>query len=178
MNREETVKLFLMIKGNYPYYYRDIDDVTAKMTIGMWHSALNDTPATVVFSVAQKYMLQNSLPPTISKLREMVVKVQNPEALMTSEEAWEKVILAVKRYGYYQQSEAFATLSEPIRRAVKAIGWAQICKSENIGIERSNFMKMFNVMDEQNREEALLPTEIYTKLQTIIKEKSLEQSKK
>lgn len=177
LNREETAKLFLMIKGNYPSYYKSMDAVTSKLTISMWESALSDIPAHVVFSVAQKYMLQNVFPPTIAEIREMVIKTTNPDALTSPEEAWEKVILAVKKYGYYQQPEAFRNFSEPIARAVKAIGWQNICKSENIGIERSNFMKMYNVMDQGNREEALLPKEIFDKLQKITHQKSLENGK-
>lgn len=175
MNREETVKLFLMIKGNYPSYYKDIDEVTSKLTIGMWHSALSDISAQTVFAIAQKYMLQNVYPPTIAQIREMVIKTLTPDSLTSPEEAWESVVLAVKKYGYYQQSEAFATFSEPIRRAVKAIGWQNICQSENIGIERAHFIKMFNAFNQDNREEALFPKQIYDKLQQMTKAHRLEQ---
>lgn len=140
----------------------------------MWHSAFKDEDFLTVFKCTQKHIMQKTFPPTIAELREEVVKVTNKGALMSPEEAWEIVIKAIKRYGYYQQSEAFATFSEPIRRAVKAIGWQDICRSENIGIERANFFKMFNALDQGNREEALLPKEIYQKLQQMTEQKALE----
>jgi hypothetical protein len=164
-----------MIKGNYPSYYKDIDEVTSKLTIGMWHSALQDVNATTVFAIAQKYMLQSVFPPTIAQIREMVVKTINPDSLMSGEEAWETVILAIKKYGYYQQPEAFATFSEPIRRAVKAIGWQTICQSENIGYERAHFLKTFATFNELCREEALFPKQIFDKLQGMMNEKRLEK---
>lgn len=166
-----------MIKGNYPSYYKDIDEVTSKLTIGMWQSALQDVDAVTVFAIAQKYMLQSVFPPTIAQIREMVIQTTKPDSLISPEEAWETVILAIKKYGYYQQSEAFATFSEPIRRAVKAIGWQDICQSENISFERAHFLKMFTNFNQENREEALFPKQIYQKLQQMTNDHRLEQNK-
>lgn len=176
MNKQEIVKLLLIIKGTYPNHFNRIDDEeTSKLTIEMWHSAFKDQDFLTVFKCTQKHILQKTFPPTIAELREEVIKVTNKGAIISPEVAWEKVILGVKKYGYYRQSEAFETFSEPIRKAVKAIGWQNICMSENIGIERSNFFKMFNALDQENREEALLPKEIYHKLQELTHQKELEQ---
>lgn len=174
MTKEETIKLFLIIKGSYPNHFKTTDEITFKLTSEMWFSAFKDQTYQTVLKVTQKYILEHVYPPTIAELREEVVKITNPNALISPENAWESVILAIKRYGYYRQSEALQTFSEPIKRAVRAIGWGNICKSENIGIERANFFKFYNALGKQDREQAIIPSDIYKKLQEITNKKALE----
>ena len=167
----------MVIKGSYPNHFKNVDELTFKLTTEMWFSAFKDQDFFTVLKVTQKYILENKYPPTIADLRQEVIKITNPESLMTPEEAWEIVISAVKRFGFYQMPEAFKTFSEPIKRSVKAIGWGNICKSENIGIERSNFYKMYSAIDKPNREQAIIPKEIYAKLQELTQQKALGQDK-
>jgi hypothetical protein len=167
----------MMIKGSYPNVYKDIDEVTSSLTISMWHSAFQDMPANLVFSIAQQWVLNQNNAPTIAQLREQAIKMTNPNALVSCEEAWETVIKAVKNYGYYRQDEAFKTLSEPTKRAVKVIGWANICRSENIGIERANFYKTYNALEKDNKEKNIVPKAVYEKLQNLSQQMRLEKQK-
>lgn len=176
MNREETAKLFFLIKGSYPAYYKDIDEITAKILITSWHHSFMDIPAKVVFLLAQKHIMTNTFPPTIAELREQVIKATNPDAIVTPEEAWEKVILAVKKFGYYRQDEAFQSFTNPIKRAVKAIGWQNICMSENIGIERANFFKMYNAFEKDKQEQYIMPKEMLVKLQNLTHDKLVQKA--
>lgn len=174
MTRDETLQLFLMIKGNYQNFFKDMNPVTVKLTVNMWWQTLEDFDIKTVLSVVQKYSMNNTFPPTVADLRKMLVKATNPTALKSAEEAWEEVITAVRRFGYYQQSEALKMFDEPTKRAVRAIGWADICKSENIGIERANFFKMYNAFSESKRDEELLPAKLFEKLNKISEQKKLE----
>ena len=167
----------MVIKGSYPNHFKSIDQLTFKLTTEMWYSAFKDQDYQTVLKVTQKYILENRFPPTIADLRQEVIQITNPDSLVSPENAWEVVISAVKRFGYYQQPEAFKTFSDPIKRAVKAIGWENICRSENIGIERSNFYKMYSAIDKPNREQAIIPKEIYSKLQELTHQKVMGQDK-
>ena len=56
-----------------------------------------------------------------------------------------------------RQEEALASMDEVARRAVKRLGWKELCMSENIMQDRANFRMVYE--QEQNRatERAMLP---------------------
>lgn len=156
-----------ILQSSYPNHYKTFDDQMKKFTLEMWWRAFADYEFEIVFRAVQKHIMTHKFPPTISELRESLVLITNPTALKTGEEAWEEVILAVKKYGFYQQEKAMATLDERTKRATKAIGWQNICSSENIGIERSNFYKMYDAISKDVKEEALLPANLINELKRL-----------
>jgi hypothetical protein len=140
----------------------------------MWHKAFEDQPFSVVFGAVSKYILHQKFPPTIADIREEVIRMTNPQAMKSGEEAWEEVILAIKKFGFYRQAEGIKTLDEPTRRAVMTIGWGNICKSESIGIERSNFYKLYEALNKGQKEKAVLPNALYEAIQTVTNQARLE----
>ncbi len=61
--------------------------------------------------------------------------------MLTPEQAWEEVELAIRSVGYYRQPQ-FS--SEIITRAVAALDWRQVCSSENMEATRAHFFRLFN----------------------------------
>ena len=123
-----------------------------RLSIEVWFRAFHDQEFETAFRAVQKYIMFNKFPPTIAEIREEIINITNPQALKTGEQAWEEVVLAIKKFGYYQQSEAFNMLDEPTKRAVKAIGWGKICQSENVSFLRNNFIKMFGSFSQSEKE--------------------------
>ena len=58
-------------------------------------------------------------------------------------EAWGAVLDAIRRHGLYGQRQALESLDELTRRAVQAVGWRELCLSENISVERANFRSIY-----------------------------------
>jgi hypothetical protein len=177
MNRQETIKLLAMFQANYPYAYKHFDELMLQAAVQLWQQSLQDLDASLVYNIASKIMMTSTddFPPKIAVLRQECIKASNPEIFITPEEAWETVLRAIKKFGYYRQDEAFKTFSEPIRRTVNYVGWANICRSENIGIERANFCKVYNSFETNNRERAVIPTAIFDRIQQLTEQKALEQ---
>jgi hypothetical protein len=173
MTQEEALKLLMIIQTSYPNHYKNFEDGFLKMSVKMWQKAFEDQPFEVVFGALSKHILKAKFPPTIAELREEVIRITNPEALKSGEEAWEEVIAAVKRFGFYRQAEAMKSFDEPTQRAVRTIGWNKICHSETIGIERSNFYKTYEALSKGDKEKALLPPSIYEGINRLANEKSL-----
>jgi hypothetical protein len=88
----------------------------------------------------------------------------------TAQEAWEDVIKAVKRFGSYRMDEAFKTLEERTKRAVRVIGWQQICASEAIGIERANFIKFYDSYNMDAKDAYIFPKALTDKIGQIMAE--------
>lgn len=73
--------------------------------------------------------------------------------LPLASEAWAEVLAAVSSVGSYGKPE-FSNYV--IKRAVDGIGWKSICMSENIGIERAHFFKMYDQIVQREEKEALI----------------------
>lgn len=157
----------MIIKASYPNHFKNFDKDTIRAASEMWHRQFADYSFEVCFTAVERYIAENTFPPAIADIREIVVKMMNPAALKTGEEAWEEVITAVRKYGYYQQPEAFKQLDEPTKRAVKIIGWQNICQSEKIGIERAAFIKTYSNASAPIRERAILPTPLFKHIEQL-----------
>lgn len=144
----------------------------------MWHKAFEDQPFAVVFGAVSKYILHKKFPPTIADIREEVVRMTNPSAMKSGEEAWEEVIIAVKKFGFYRQGEGIKTLDEVSQRAVRTIGWDNICKSETIGIERANFLKFYDSLNKGAKEKAVLPQSLYEAIERVTEKTRIEGAAK
>ena len=78
-------------------------------------------------------------PPTIAEMRESISTVVH-SALPDSGDACGEVIISISHYGYYHQEEALASMREPLRLAVKLMGWGDLCMSENGMADRAHFL--------------------------------------
>jgi hypothetical protein len=178
MTKEEIMKLLAIIHSSFPNHYKNFDEMMLKLSVQMWHKAFEDQSFPVVFGAVSKYILSHKFPPTIADIREEVVNMVNPKAMKSSQEAWEEVILAIKKFGFYRQGEGIKTLDETSQRAVRTIGWDNICKSENIGIERSNFYKLYDALNKGTKEQAILPTALYDAIQKATERTKIEGAPK
>lgn len=81
----------------------------------------------------------------IAYIREYAFIDQNR---LSAAEAWGEVICQVESIGYYGKP----VFSTPIiEKAVKCVGWRNICMSENIGVERAHFMRAYeSLIDREN----------------------------
>lgn len=145
------------------------------VALEMWQKAFYDHSYQVVSSATYQYILQNKFPPTIAEIREEVIKITNPDALKTGEQAWEEVVKAVKRFGYYRQGEALKTLDKATQRAVNTVGWQDICHSEKIGVVRSNFFKVFEAVNKGAKEEAILPSGLYEQIKKLSQQEATNE---
>lgn len=113
----------------------------------VWYSLLQDLDYTIAQAAIQKYMLINEFPPTIADIRKNAVSVQAGDK-KTWSEGWEEVMKAIGNFGSYREEEALESMSEITRKAVKKLGFRNICLSENITADRANFRMIYEQMAE------------------------------
>ena len=65
------------------------------------------------------------------------------EKLPTAAEAWEEVMRLMRDYGPYRCP---VYSCDAVRRAVRAIGWRQLCMGENVEADRAHFLKLYESM--------------------------------
>ena len=173
----------------YPTYFKDFNPEDFDVQAKLWQRSLTDHEYRDVVNAFEIWLNTEKYPPSLAEFKPVVARFKNPNAFLSPERAWELVTTAVRKYGSYNSERAFATFSEPIKRAVRNIGgWQRICQTE-LGREwdflRKNFIEAYQDFGQESREQELLPASILHRLQELTKQiplteeqlKRLEESK-
>lgn len=152
MTRDEFKILCKGLKAVYaqPTFIPDQD------AFNMWYALLGDLPYDVCAVAIKKYMLTNKFPPTVAEIRTIASEVVNGDPL-TWGESWEKALNAVRRFGSYNKEEALNSLDSITRKCVESIGYLELCRSENIMVERAHYQKIFDVYAKREQTQKQIP---------------------
>lgn len=162
MNKEEFKVLCKGLKAVYtqPTFLPDAD------AFNVWYSLLKDLDYNVANAAIQKYMLTNKFPPTIADIREQAAEVRAGEKPLWSD-GWEEVLLAIRRFGSYRETEALESMTEITRRAVQRLGFRNLCMSENIMADRANFRMIFEGIADREHKNKHIPMNLSNLIEGI-----------
>lgn len=149
MTFEEFTKIGMAIKTYYPKEHDTL--LKDELAIKLWYESLKDLDYTNLMIALHKWVETERWSPTIADLRRLAFEVRNPD-IPTWDEAWETVLQAVRTYGYNRRVEAMDSFDEITRKAVSRIGFIQICRSEEIGIERAAFRDIYRMLADKTVE--------------------------
>lgn len=154
MTREEFATLAMAIRTYYPKE----QILPNSQAMELWYRELQDIPIDVAEAALRKWVATNKWSPSIAELRETAAEIRHGE-IPEWGEGWEKVLLAVRKYGSYREREALDSLDPMTRTCVQRLGFRNICMSENISTDRANFRMMYESMAEreQTRQQVALP---------------------
>lgn len=126
-------------------------------TINLWHMIFQNEDKDIVFLAFQKHVLESVYPPKIADIENRIHEIKNFKYEKSAAQAWAEVMKAIREFGYYQEEEALQSFDEKTRIIVKALGWQELCDSPNIAVERGQFLKMWNNIEEvsQKNEKSL-----------------------
>ena len=152
MKKTETVQLLAVINAAFPNM-----QITEAM-VDLWHELLGDIDFNLAKAAVKKLLLESPYPPTIADIRRQAMEIATPpEDRIDAAEAWGEVERAIRQYGYYREAEALASMSPRVAKVVKYLGWQEICLSEEPGVVRGQFLKMYTQVAEREQKERLLP---------------------
>lgn len=169
MERAETIKLFAIFKTAYPRFFISQDKAEARLQIDLWSELLGDLPFSVIDAAVKRLILDSPYPPAISDVRRKAIEIMQP-ARMTAAEAWEEVNRALDKYGVYQQADAMQSMSPLAARVVRAMGLNTLCLTQNISVERAQFLRMYEQFAGREQSEALLPDSVKKLIAGVAKE--------
>ena len=141
-------KQFAIFASALKTYYPRENLLPNQQAMELWYRELSDIPYEVAEAVLRKWVATNKWSPSIADIRESTSTMLNGEQL-TWGEAWERALDAVRRYGYINQQAALDSLDPITRRCVENIGYLDLCKSENIMVERAHFQKIFEIYSQR-----------------------------
>jgi len=159
ITKAQTAVLLGILRVSFPRFYANATEEDMEASVSMWAYMLSDTTFEIAQMALQRLIATSKFPPTVADMRESIATITTP-ALPDSGEAWGEVVAAIRNYGYYRPKEGMESLSEPVLRVVKQMGWRDLCLSENQMADRAHFLKIYEAMQKRAREERLLPDEL------------------
>jgi hypothetical protein len=152
-----------MNKDEFKKFFKYISSVTtdtnpsAEKTQVYW-DALNDLPFDVAMIAARKVIatLENPFLPMPAVFRGMSAQITGPN-IPPAPDAWAEVLRAIRNFGSYREPEALASLNPLIRKAVEAIGYRDLCLSENIDVIRGQFRMAYEALEKRETMDAKTP---------------------
>ena len=160
MNPKEAIKVISVLTAAYPNMN------ISQETIEIYIRFLADISFDVGQAVALKIISQSEFFPSVAKFRENVLKIL-PNEIPGMEAAWAEVTDNFHSTG----SWGTPVFSNPIiDKAVQALGWRELCLSENTMADRAHFFKIYENYRKRGVEDSLQLPEI-----KMLKEKILKQ---
>ena len=154
MNRKEALKLVGWATANFPH----LQERDLRPTAELWAKLLADIPYEVAEKALMKVLVSCRHFPTVAEIREAAADLTNP--VPSPAEAWEEVLANISRYGHYDAERGVKALSPVTSKAVRAIGYTEICLSENIDATRAHFFRVYEQYAKREKECAVLPPKV------------------
>lgn len=127
MNTSEFAIIAQTLKKAYNRHHFMEDPEEASV----WFEMLNDLDGVKV-AEAVKYYVQTDttgFPPVIGQIRKAVLDASG-QNIDGWEQAWNKTVRAIRKYGFYREDEALASLDTLTRDTVKYYGYQDLCRAE------------------------------------------------
>lgn len=164
MTRDDVIKIMSVLRGAYPYFYRDISKQEAYDTINLWTDMFSNDDASIV-AAAVKSLIDGDdkgFPPTIGQVKAKMRLLAGSDEL-TEAEAWNLVSKAVKN-GLYGAVEGFEKLPPAVKRIVGSPSqlrdWASMDSDTLQSVVASNFQRSYKVVATREKEIAALPDDV------------------
>ena len=139
MNKQEFALVLKVIKSSYPTSNAQFDETV----ISVWYEMLKDLDYSVCLTAVTNFAKNSKYMPTIADIREACSK--EAEVLIKPyNEAWEDVLKVVRKYGNRGAKEAMEELDPLTRKAVKCLGFYDICTTTSVASLRREFKDIYN----------------------------------
>ena len=134
MTKEEAKEVLNLLLAAFPATNNHIGEDT----VLVYHAYLMLLPLEIGQFAVCKIISNNKFFPAIAEIKEAARSFAPlADKLPTPEEAWEEVAKKLDIYHFPEWS------SPVIERAVRAVGYSNICRSENLGVERAHFLRFY-----------------------------------
>lgn len=164
MTREQFFSIAELLRETYG---RD-KLITSKPAFDLWFDFLADLTFEEVRAAALTYISNEHFPPHQGDIRRYAMKLRNVATEERSEgEAWLLVRKAIAN-GIYNSEAMFNRLPADIQKAVGTHEQIRIWAMDpdfNEGVEQSQFLRSYRIVQERKKERAMIPEAIYAQLE-------------
>lgn len=149
---QDVAQIIGVISAAYPNFN------PSELTAEIYYQTLNDIPADELKTATLHCITESGrkFAPSVGEIRGAVAELRGYSGNVPSSfQAWEEVLEQFRVTGYYREPQFSHLL---IEKAVRALGWKELCQSENQVADRARFIQCYEQLtDRATREEMLLP---------------------
>lgn len=160
MEKPEFLILVKTMKAVYPAMFQE------RETVDIWYTLLKDLDYQDAAAGLGKHLAISPYPPTVADIRNNTV----PDVELNGEQAWALVFRAIERASYYSEEE-FAKLPELVQKAVgnpANLRELALMPTDTVNsVEKSHFLRTYEVEKKRQKELAAMPKEIRERLQSV-----------
>lgn len=138
MTTEQTMEVLKLLPA--AYVHAEFTDQSFLVYYGLLYDI---DPADLRMAVMQA-IAENKFPPSPAEILDMHRRLTGALIDQTPGEAWGSVERAMWREGRYRVPGRDFHFRNPLtQRVIDNIGWVRLCMSENISVERNQFVRMY-----------------------------------
>ena len=143
----KMLALVVLASSSYP----SIQGKDPRPIVEAWAMMLADLDAVVAKAAIIKVCRESQFFPSVAQIVAAAEALDpRTEKLPTAAEAWEEVVQLIRNFGPYR---APLYSCDTLKRAVRAIGWQQLCMGENPEADRAHFLRLYESMRSRYRED-------------------------
>jgi len=146
MSRKEIFALVALASSSYP----SMQCKDPKPIVDAWSLMLLDLDPLLAQAAIIKVCRSSPFFPGVSQIVSAAEELDpKSEKLPVAAEAWEEVSGLIRSVGPYR---APTYSCDTVKRAARAIGWRQLCMSENPEADRAHFLRLYESLRSRGRE--------------------------
>jgi hypothetical protein len=146
MTRQETIALVALASSSYP----SMQARDPRPIVEAWSLMLAELDPLLAKAAIVKVCRESQFFPSVAQIVSAAAQLDPRKMpLPTAAEAWEQVTGLIQDYGPYR---APTYSCDTVKRAVRAIGWRQLCMGENPEADRAHFLRLYESMRGTHRD--------------------------
>jgi hypothetical protein len=138
MTRLEVAKLVAVLRAAYPTARGD------DSTSSAYETMLADLDHPTAYVAVERLIATSKFMPSVAEIREAYMDLMHGDR-RAGGEAWGECLAAISRWGAYRSPGVDFTFRDPlVARVVAALGWTNLCGSENQVADRARFVELYD----------------------------------
>jgi hypothetical protein len=150
-DEKDIAGVVAMLGAAYPNF------APTEHTVEVYFQTLRDLPADLLKMAALHAISEagRKFAPSVGELRLAAAEIQRRAAnIPTSYQAWQELIEAIRLVGSYRPAPEF---SHPlVGESVRALGWRNLCVSENLAADRARFIAAYEQFQQRAEADSMM----------------------
>ncbi len=157
MNRQEAAQVVACIVAACPAQGGRLNREQIDAMINTFASLLDDLAFDQAMAALRVLLQTRSWMPSVADIRATVLEIARGP-VVPGGEAWGSVVRAIREQGAHRNPGVDFAFSDPVTtKCVVAMGWRELCLSENQVADRARFIELYDRLATQSQRESQSP---------------------
>lgn len=154
MKAEQTKEIFHLVLGGWPTQRQKMTDEDVGAMATLYALSLADVDFARCKAAVVRLVQTSRMMPSVADIRAELGIVQHG-VVRAGAEAWGEVLRAMRTRGSHRSPGVDFEFADPITaRVVTALGWLDLCASDNQAADRARFIEAYDQISRTERREA------------------------